>query len=272
MRIIDAHIHTHLHSNAEIEVSKNMGIDCSIEGLLSEMKRNDVEKSVCMTLNTSSKTPMDIDIVKQNQRKEIAYVAGINPDKMPRSSLVVLEKALSERLIVGLKIYLGYFPYYPYDRKYSTIFKIAKDNSCPVVFHAGDVFSALVKKPKVRFSHPLNIDEVAVENPDVNFVIAHTGAPWVVDAAEVIYKNPNVYADVSAFLIGKNIRGIMHYENAVKMLQYAFGYVDNPEKFMYGSDWPLVKMDEYISFVKEAAPRSWHDKIFYGNAKKIFGI
>jgi uncharacterized protein len=31
----------------------------------------------------------------------------------------------------------------------------------------------------------------------VNFVICHLGNPWVTDAMEVIYKNPNVVGDIS---------------------------------------------------------------------------
>ncbi|MCH5374725.1 MAG: amidohydrolase, partial [Planctomycetes bacterium] len=30
------------------------------------------------------------------------------------------------------------------------------------------------------------------------------GNPWTVDAAEVIYKNPNVYGDLSGFLVGND--------------------------------------------------------------------
>ena len=42
---------------------------------------------------------------------------------------------------------------------------------------------------------PLLVDDVAVDNPDVKFVMAHFGNPWLIDAAEVIYKNDNVWAD-----------------------------------------------------------------------------
>ena len=34
------------------------------------------------------------------------------------------------------------------------------------------------------------------------FVIAHCGNPWIESAAEVAYKNPNVYIECSAMLTG----------------------------------------------------------------------
>jgi predicted TIM-barrel fold metal-dependent hydrolase len=46
------------------------------------------------------------------------------------------------------------------------------------------------------------MDEVAVDHGDVRFVLAHLGNPWLIDAAEVIFKNPNVWADLSGLLVG----------------------------------------------------------------------
>ncbi len=46
------------------------------------------------------------------------------------------------------------------------------------------------------------VDDVAVDHPDVRFVLAHFGNPWLVDAAEVVYKNDNVWADLSGLIVG----------------------------------------------------------------------
>lgn len=70
----------------------------------------------------------------------------------------------------------------------------------PVVIHTGDTYS---EHGILKYAHPLNVDELAVANRDVTFVIAHIGDPWVMDCAEVIYKkNSNVYADLSGLIVG----------------------------------------------------------------------
>jgi hypothetical protein len=46
------------------------------------------------------------------------------------------------------------------------------------------------------------VDDVAVDYPDVKFVICHLGNPWFQDTAEVLYKNDNVYADISGLTLG----------------------------------------------------------------------
>ena len=54
---------------------------------------------------------------------------------------------------------------------------------------------------KVRFAHPLNIDEIAVENPELTIIMCHLGNPWILDCQEILYKNQNVYADISGLVI-----------------------------------------------------------------------
>jgi hypothetical protein len=73
----------------------------------------------------------------------------------------------------------------------------------------------------VKFSHPLTIDEVAVDHPDITFVIAHAGNPWIESAAEVAYKNPNVYLDGSAFVIGDCSTSKYHHTYSLRCLQTA---------------------------------------------------
>ncbi|MBR5283802.1 MAG: amidohydrolase family protein, partial [Clostridia bacterium] len=44
------------------------------------------------------------------------------------------------------------------------------------------------------------------------------------------------------------------------------------DRLMYGTDWPLVNMAEYIDFVSRLIPeRHWED-VFYNNAARIYNI
>ena len=61
-------------------------------------------------------------------------------------------------------------------------YRLAEECNIPVIFHTGDTEST---DSKLKFAHPSGIDEIAVEYPQVNFLIAHLGNPWLMDAAEV---------------------------------------------------------------------------------------
>lgn len=273
MRIIDAHIHTSFsEGRPEDDFARSIGVVNTYHGLLNEMKSNSVEKAIALTFNIKDRTPMDLGAINKMENENILFAAGINPLKLGKTGINSLRHLLVNNKIKAMKIYLGYFPFYPYDKRYKAVFGLAKEHECPVIFHTGDVFAEAVKNAKIKFSHPIHIDDVAADNPDVTFVMAHAGEPWVVDAAEVIYKNPNVYADLSGFIIGKDIRKSTHHRNATKMIDYVLNYVGNEKKFLYGSDWPLVPMKEYISFVKSCVPRKWHDNVFHENARRIFKL
>src|SRR5262249_56900285 len=106
----------------------------------------------------------------------------------------------------------------------------------------GDTYSPFAK---LKYAHPLGIDEVAVDHPKVRFILAHVGNPWMADAAEVIYKNMNVWADLSGLLVGQDgdfseLDTAEAAQDVVQRLQAAWRYAERPNRFLYGSDWPLA--------------------------------
>jgi hypothetical protein len=121
------------------------------------------------------------------------------------------------------------------------------------------------------------VDDVAVDHPNVRFVLAHLGNPWLVDAAEVIYKNVNVWADLSGLVVARaddfnaaERRELLH--EAARAVERAFRYAERPNRFLYGSDWPLAPMAEYSAFIRFAIPEIHHQQIFEDNARALFRL
>ena len=271
MEIIDAHIHAPATSGKDRSVrafAKQHKIDFSGRGILREMRANNVRRAIALSSDTNFTFPTPIEkdnIIKLAKQKGFVCVAGINPYRISRKAIRSTEKLLANKTICGLKIYLGYAPFYPNDRKYAAFYRLARTYKVPVIFHTGDVFGS---KNLVKFAHPLGIDEVAVAHPKVNFVIAHMGNPWIRDTAELLYKNPNVYADLSGIVLA----GMKPSKILKNELAWAFDYVGNFRKFLYGSDWPLNRMKDYIHFMKSVVPRKHWRAVFYGNAKRLFKL
>ena len=93
-----------------------------------------------------------------------------------------------------------------------------------------------------------------MDYPETNFVIAHCGCPWFLDAAEVIYKNANVWADLSGIFVGDAaafavLAARCRLQRTVERLREALEYADRPDWFLYGSDWPLAPMAAYRAFL-----------------------
>ena len=49
-------------------------------------------------------------------------------------------------------------------------------------------------------------------------------------------------------------------------------YLGDYDRILYGTDWPLVNLFEYIELVKELIPEKHYDKVFYENAQRIYKL
>jgi predicted TIM-barrel fold metal-dependent hydrolase len=135
------------------------------------------------------------------------------------------------------------------------------------MIHTGDTLS---NTGKIRFSHPLNVDDIAVDNPELRIIMCHLGNPWILDCQEVLYKNKNVYADISGLFIGDfaSSSAETYYISKVREL---LKYVGLPHRILYGTDWPICNMESYIKFVRklDLDPQSF-DLLMSSNAKSVF--
>ncbi len=185
-----------------------------------------------------------------------------------------VEELLAAGRVVALKGYLGYLHYEPAHPNYRRYYELAAKYKIPVMFHTGDTYSP---QAKLRFAHPLGVDDVAVDHPDVRFVMCHVGNPWMTDAAEVIYKNMNVWADLSGLMVGTDevFASEEGRESAVELshaIQRAMRYSERPNRFIYGTDWPLAPMRAYRDFIFEAIPAEFHEQVFEENARLLFRV
>lgn len=276
MKIIDAHIH---YSNIKSfhETARDLSrLDYSHDGLLKEFQENNVVLGIAMGLTETegigfpdpeAATPMGLDL-DERVPGNVVYCAGVNPFLLEKEHLANLEKEIQKPEVVGIKIYLGYYPFYAYDSIYDPVYRLAEKYSLPVVFHTGDTYS---ERGLLKYSHPLALDEVAVKYRNVNFMMAHFGDPWVLDGAEVVYKNSNMYADLSGLVVGTKEDINSHLETRFfDHLLHALTYCNNYDKLLFGTDWPLISLDPYIHFVKRIIPEEYHEDVFYKTALKVF--
>jgi len=112
---------------------------------------------------------------------------------------------------------------------------------------------------------------VAVDHPNVRFVICHLGNPWLNDAMEVVYKNANVYADISGLMLGEFSKAFEDYMS--DEIEDVITYAGEPEKFLFGTDWPICSMKSYLEFVSRLEI-SAKDKqmLLYENTRRLFRL
>ncbi|MFO0823479.1 MAG: amidohydrolase family protein [Gemmataceae bacterium] len=183
-----------------------------------------------------------------------------------------VEASLATGRVAALKGYLGYLHFEPAHPNYRRYYDLAAKYKIPVMFYTGDTYSPWAK---LKYAHPLGVDDVAVDHPNTNFVMCHIGNPWTTDAAEVIYKNMNVWADLSGLLVGTEeylcLRGraARQRRNSATAFKRAIRYSERPNRFLYGTDWPLALMAAYRDFIFEAIPADLHEQVFDENARAL---
>jgi predicted TIM-barrel fold metal-dependent hydrolase len=287
--IIDTHVHlvnTRLPGLLDTPVALAPFVRGDAEGpkrlarkVEEETKKAGVAHALCMPrFQVSDKDPLGIrdtmDIINLVRGPKLYPVGLAHPERFDQDHLDRVEEELKQGKVKALKAYLGYLHYEPYSPGYRHYFKLASKYKIPVIFHCGDTYS---RTAKVKYAHPLKIDEVAVDFPETRFVIAHFGNPWLMDAAQVVYKNKNVWADLSAILIGDakafeamEKEGVL--DRAVKRIKEGIEYSEAPERLLFGSDWPLSPMSVYRDFVQRLFPEKQQAAVLGGNAKALFGL
>ena len=239
--IVDCHVHLNNYNQEEVPSEQ------SLASLLRDMKTNGVDKAFVLTsyLANDKRPRIDrvLDLVAPHP--ELHVVEGISLSGGAPLDLQATEARLKAGKTIGLKLYPGYEHYYPTDRLCVPIYELAARHRVPVMFHTGDTYT---KSGKLKYSHPLHIDDVATDHPDLRIVVCHLGNPWFRDTAEIIYKNDNVRADISGLILGDFEARFERW--LAEQVRDLILYAGDPEDLMFGTDWPLVGMGSYLRFVK----------------------
>ena len=62
------------------------------------------------------------------------------------------------------------------------------------------------------------------------------------------------------------------HESYIGYVKTWLQYLDNYDALMYGTDWPLVNLYDYLSLMEKIIPERYWENVFYENAKRIYQI
>ncbi len=263
--IIDCHVHINNYSDESVDKKSE-----NLNELNLQMRRNRVDAALILTsYKVIPGRPSTKDTVElTREMPHLFVVAGISYLKYTLHDLEEIRGFINEGKVVALKLYPGYEPFMPSDERLKPVYDLAAETGVPVMIHCGDTYTP---KGKLKFSHPLNVDEVAVDHPDVNFVICHIGNPWIRDTMEVVYKNANVYTDISGLVLGNFSDRFEKFMQ--KQIQEMLTWGVEPDKCLYGTDWPISSMDSYLEFMDSLSiPQKDKEKILYENSLKLYKL
>lgn len=261
--IVDCHTH----------IGRNAHINATPEQLLRSMDKAGIDKSLVFAgrLNDCPNEYLMKAIRPYPDRLRgvaCCHIGDEDGDKL-------LIELVESHVVAAVKFYLGYDHWYPNDHGIYDILEILQDTGVPAIFHCGDCLAS-IRKAKLKYAHPLGIDDPAVDFPRLKIIIAHMGYPWHRDAGQVVYKNKNVYADISGFVYGD-----FTWNDTVKFEETLNEFVDvagDAKKLLFGSDWPVCNQDSYIKVMTRMIDHASSDQDrtdkynILSNGKRIFEL
>ncbi len=191
--------------------------------------------------------------------------ASLNPT---RGSEAVREakRLVASGGIRGLKLHPPLQEFFPNDRLAYPLYEVFAEARLPVLFHTGHsgIGSGMPGGGGIRlkYGHPMPIDDVAVDFPDMPIILAHPSFPWQDEAISVCLHKPQVYIDLSGWSPKYFSPTLVQYANT--LLKH---------KVLFGSDYPLLTPDRWLSdFEKIGIKDDVRPLILKENAVKLFGL
>ena len=208
--------------------------------------------------------------------EEVAAAAAAHPDVLipfasidparGRAGAREVRRLVDEHGIRGFKFHPNLQAFFPNDRDAYLIYEAIAEAGVPALFHTGHsgIGAGLPGGGGVRlkYSNPMCVDDVAVDFPELQIVLAHPSFPWQDEALAVATHKPNVHIDLSGWSPKYFPPQLVRYANTLLR-----------DKVLFGSDFPVLTPDRWLAdFDKLDMKPAVRPKILKDNAVRVLGL
>ncbi|MGZ4810910.1 MAG: amidohydrolase family protein [Thermoanaerobaculia bacterium] len=139
------------------------------------------------------------------------------------------------------------------------VYRACAERNVPVMFHTG---TSVFPGARNVFADPMPVDDVAVDFPNLQIILAHAGRPLYGETAFFLARrHANVSLDVSGI-------------PPKALLRYVPRLADISDKILWGTDWPAPGVASPKKNVEEfralGLPEDVQRRVLWENATKMF--
>ena len=139
------------------------------------------------------------------------------------------------------------------------VYAVAQELGRPVTIHTG---TSVFPGARNRFADPMPVDDVAVDFPRLNILLAHAGRPLYMEtAAFLVRRHSHVHLDLSGI-------------PPKKLLDYLPRLEELSERCLWGTDYPspgVASMKRNVDdFLALPLSDEAKQRILWGNAERVF--
>jgi uncharacterized protein len=118
------------------------------------------------------------------------------------------------------------------------IYRRCEERGLPVMIHTG---TSIFPGARSKYGNPMELDDVAIDFPDLRIVMAHGGRPlYMQEAFFILRRHPKVWLDVSGI-------------PPARLLEYFPRLAELADRVLWGTDWPSpgvkdmrVNLDQFL--------------------------
>jgi uncharacterized protein len=208
--------------------------------------------------------------------EEVAEAARANPDVIipfasvdparGKAGAREMRRLVEEYGVRGFKFHPNVQAFHPNDRRAYVLYEVMEELEVPAVFHTGQTGIGAGAPGgggiRLKYSNPMEVDDVAVDFPGLTIILAHPSFPWQDEALAVATHKPKVYIDLSGWSPKYFPPQLVQYANTLLK-----------DKVLFGSDYPMISPDRWLAdFAKLPIKDEVRPKILKENAARLLGL
>jgi uncharacterized protein len=241
----------------------------SIGDYLKKMDEAGIERSLLIAtrngdLNVRGSYHLPYETVAEVCQKypdRFSGLAGIDPT-LGVKQLRELEYAVKELKFVGAHYYPHWFDIAPDHPYIFPVYGKCAELDIPIMMQVGHnlIYQEHRRLPSV--GRPICLDRVAILFPELPLIGIHLGVPWHQEMISMAWKHKNIFIGGDAYAPKHWPPEIVHYANTY-----------GQDKFMFGTDWPVIDPVRAVSDVRELKFREEpFRKIMGDTARRVFKL
>jgi len=126
-------------------------------------------------------------------------------------------KVHGPHMLISPNDYLGAHP------SLRDLYEVAQMRRIPVMFHTG---TSIFRGARTRHGDPLQVEDVGIDFPDLDVIIAHGGRPfWTEEAFFLLRRFPRFHLDLSGI-------------PPPRLLEWFPKLTEIADRVLFGTDWP----------------------------------
>jgi len=272
-KIIDAHAHlSERHDDALVRFAEMNSLRYTLDGLLESMRENNVGRGLLLSPPLRSGVPLPNEKVFELCRRSgglLSPVVTVEPSAREVRAAIRLAES-NRKEVKAFKVRLGYVKAPAVSPLFEGLYDYAESEGLPVMFHTGDTVTSTGDLAK---SHPLTLDALANKREELTIILCHFGNPWFEEVAELIYKHPRVYTDISGLTTGGGAYPDKFAGWLAGKISEAIYFAGGPEKVIFGTDYPITTYSDALDLVRRLdVDEGDREMILWRNAETVFKL